>query len=81
MILAQSYHIFTDGFWGYLQSKKSTHSVNNIGLRDASASKNPSCMNMTIVNLDRNSTFLKEGKWENTFVEDSDKSQNVHEAK
>ena len=20
--LAQSYHIFTDGFWGYLQSKK-----------------------------------------------------------
>ena len=22
MILAQSYHIFTDGFWGYLQSQK-----------------------------------------------------------
>ena len=22
LILAQSYHIFTDGFWGYLQSKK-----------------------------------------------------------
>ena len=43
MILAQSYHIFTDGFWGYLQSKKNhwlTHSLNNIGLRDASASKN-----------------------------------------
>ena len=47
MIVAQSYLIFTDGFWGYLQSKKNhwltdwlTHSVNNIGLRDASASKN-----------------------------------------
>ena len=44
MILEQSYHIFTDGFWGYLQSKKIisdslTHSLNNIGLRDASASK------------------------------------------
>ena len=48
IILAHSYHIFTDGFWGYLQSKKIishslthslTHSVNNIGLRDASASK------------------------------------------
>ena len=36
---------------------------------------------MTIVNLDRNSTFLKEGKWENKFVEDSDKSQNVLEVK
>ena len=46
MILAQSYHIFTDGFWGYLQSQKKahthwlTHWLNNIGLRDASASKN-----------------------------------------
>ena len=47
MTVAQSYLIFTDGFWGYLQSKKNhwlthslTHSVNNIGLRDASASKN-----------------------------------------
>ena len=40
LILAQSYHIFTDGFWGYLKSKKSTDWVNNIGLRDASASKN-----------------------------------------
>ena len=46
MTVAQSYLIFTDGFWGYLLSKtkKITHwltdSVNNIGLRDASASKN-----------------------------------------
>ena len=36
---------FTDGFWGYLQSEKImtywlTHSLNNIGLRYASASKN-----------------------------------------
>ena len=40
MILAQFYHVFTDG---YLQSKKNdrlTDSLNNIGLRDASASKN-----------------------------------------
>ena len=42
MILSQSYLISTDGFWGYLQSKKKgvTHWLNNIGLRDASASKN-----------------------------------------
>ena len=41
VILAQSYRIFTDGFWGYLQSKRNmSDSVNNIGLRDASASKN-----------------------------------------
>ena len=50
LILAQSYHIFIDGFWGYLQSKKIiTHSLTHwltdwtiIGLRDASASKNHS---------------------------------------
>ena len=44
MILAQSYHIFT-GFWGYLQSKKSTDwltdLLNNFDLRDGSASKKP----------------------------------------
>ena len=41
LILAQFYQISTDGFWGYLQSKKiMTYRVNNIGLRDASASKN-----------------------------------------
>ena len=45
LILAQSYHIFIDGFWGYLQSKKImsdslSDSVNILGLRDASASKN-----------------------------------------
>ena len=35
------WNIFTDGFWGYLQSKKIiTHWPNNKGLRDASASKN-----------------------------------------
>ena len=50
MILVQSYHIFTDGFWGYLQSKK-THSLNNIGLRDASASKNHPVNSMILIEL------------------------------
>ena len=47
MILAQSYYIFTDGFWGYLSNLKSlvSQSVSqslshNMDLRDASASKN-----------------------------------------
>ena len=39
--MAQSYNILTDGFWGYLQSQKRSDLVKNIGLRDASASKNP----------------------------------------
>ena len=54
MILAQTYLIFTDGFWGYISNLKTFtqsvgRSVNNIGLRDASASKNPKMLVFTRV--------------------------------
>ena len=45
MILAQTYLIFIDGFWGNISNLKTfSQSVNNTGLRDASTSKNdPTC--------------------------------------